>query len=116
MKLPKKKISLLPTELVFLEQLCREPDDQGGMSTEWHPLEPLWAKIEAQKPGIFTEQWQGERPHFSARYWVWLRQEHTLPSVYRLRWGIGVLMPISAVTRLPGQEWQLVLMQQQEAE
>ena len=104
----------LLTELVFLEECHRVPDGQGGILLEWRPLEIAWARIEPQKPGKITEQWQGERPHFAARYWVWLRRAHMLPAVYRLRWQDHLLVPISAVTRLPGQEWQMVLTQQEE--
>lgn len=103
----------LLTELVFLEESHQMPDGQGGMISEWRPLEMAWARIEPQKPGKITEQWQGERPHFAARYWVWLRRAHVLPDVYRLRWENQILMPISAVTRLPGHEWQMVLTEEQ---
>jgi head-tail adaptor len=105
----------LLTELIFLEEAHRISDGQGGWVVEWRPVEALWARIDAQKPGRFTEQWQGERPHFAARYWVWLRCEHLLPAVYRLQWENKVLLPISAATRMPGQEWQLVLTEQEGA-
>ncbi|HCI49087.1 MAG: hypothetical protein A2977_00520 [Alphaproteobacteria bacterium RIFCSPLOWO2_01_FULL_45_8] len=102
------------TELVFLEQLFQESDGEGGLTSEWRPVESLWVKIEAQKPGSVTERWQGERPHFAARYWVWIRQEQVLPPIYRLRWEKGVLTPLSAMTCLAGEEWQMVLTEQEE--
>ncbi|MDC0349155.1 head-tail adaptor protein [Alphaproteobacteria bacterium] len=101
------------TELVFLDQSFRVPDGLGGMVLEWRPLEPVWARIEAQTPSRATEQWQGDRPHFSARYWVWLRLELQLPDTYRLRWGETVLVPLSAVTHLSGRDWQKILMEQE---
>lgn len=110
----KKNISSLLTELVFLEQRHQAPDGEGGMIVEWRPLETVWAHIEVQKPGTFAQQWRGDRSHFVARYWVWIRQEHLLPDHYRLRWGTSLLMPLSAPTRIPGKEWQLIFAQEEE--
>ncbi|MFN7662191.1 MAG: head-tail adaptor protein [Alphaproteobacteria bacterium] len=103
----------LLTELVMLEECHRLPDGQGGMTTEWRPVETLWACIQAQKPTPTTERWQGERPHYAARYWVWLRRAHVLPATYRLRWHTHILVPLSAVSRLPGQEWQMMLTEEE---
>jgi head-tail adaptor len=101
------------TELVLLEQSFRVPDGLGGMTLEWRLLEAVWARIEAQTPSRATEQWQGDRPHFSARYWVWLRLEPELPEAYRLRWRETFLTPLSAAVHLPGHDWQRVLMEQE---
>lgn len=102
------------TEIIFLEPLIHVPDGQGGLRAEWQEGQLLWAHIKPVMLQGIGEQWQGDRPHFSARYEVWLRQEHELPSLYRLRWAQGILTPISAVTYIPGKEWQKILTHQEE--